>query len=174
MKRLTFVIIILIIGSYNKINAQTSPPPYYGAIKYQYDARGNRIQRDIVVNLIASRHLPDSTNRKDTLVSKRDSLQQSTDLRELETEMHKVMQYGISASPNPVQSVVTITVNALKEGQSAEIMLLDNLGRQLSSQLMEGFLAKVDLSSHNSGIYYLKIRLIKPEDIIIYKLVKLE
>jgi hypothetical protein len=105
---------------------------------YSYDNAGNRINRTICLKSIPVQG-------------------DSTAVTQPITE--NLGEMAITLYPNPTKGQLTIKVTNLPDDAKAEIVLSDMTGRLLLKQSAIKETTRLDLSSHPSGIYVLKIRI---------------
>lgn len=102
-------------------------------IEFQYDDNGNRTKRKLVIPRLAD------PNRYDTLTT------------------NAVALKSIELFPNPTSDFISVKINGLKEGQSANVILSTNEGKVIlyKKQYLEK--EALDMNSLKAGIYYIKI-----------------
>jgi len=123
------------------------------AIKYTYDASGNRETREKVVTLIKSSEFQDDKDEED---------QRFDDL---------VGDYNITIYPNPTKGFLQVDINGGKIPQNANICLYNSLGgivRQINGISNSN---TVDISIQPSGVYIMHIS-IDIENISTWKIIK--
>jgi len=124
---LVYIVIGLLIG--NSLIAQTK-------VCYTYDASGNRTAR---------------FGCSKSAIAKIDSMLISKPITEIQGEM------AISLFPNPTKGHVTINIANMPDNANGEIILSDMTGRLLLKQSTFRVTTQLDLSSHPTGLYVLKI-----------------
>jgi hypothetical protein len=129
MKNFQFILIIAILLT-KQIQAQTK-------VCYNYDKAGNRINNICLKSTLAQA----------------DSAAIAQPITENLGEM------TITLYPNPTKGQLTIKVANMPEDVKGEIILSDITGRLLMKQKAIRETTLIDISSHPTGIYVLKIRI---------------
>ena len=130
-----YLLVILFLGSYGTAAAQIEYPSEGCRIRYQYDAAGNRIQRDWycwgsgMMNQVADQ----------------DTVKEETKERLAEVHMN--------AAPNPASDRLTVTFT--EEVPSGLLEVLDATGRSVRAQRVAGYVTELDLGDFGSGSYWL-------------------
>ncbi|MES2778347.1 MAG: T9SS type A sorting domain-containing protein [Bacteroidota bacterium] len=147
LNRLFITIIVIFLGA--EVRSQT--------VQYTYDAGGYRTQRKLKVTLSPPLILNDTI--KDSILTPTDTLPQEPEITAVqEQQMRLAMEYGVSVYPNPVQSALNITIASLAaDGKNAELRLYDVSGRSVKEQIQEAERSEMDVSSLNTGIYFLRV-----------------
>lgn len=130
-----YLLVILFLGSYGTAAAQIEYPSEGCRIRYQYDAAGNRIQRDWYC--WGSGMMSEAADQ--------DSVNDETKRRLVEVHMN--------AAPNPVSDRVTVTFT--EEVPNGMLEVLDATGRSVRRQRAAGKTTELDLSDLGSGSYWL-------------------
>ena len=117
------------------------------SIGYTYDANGNRVSRELIVEQLKSATtLAGSTSKKDVI----DPLQKPEDI----TEAPEVHVY-----PNPTKGILKVEIKNLSPGSSREMTIYDLAGRRvLVKENFENY-SECDLNSLKDGIYILRIKI---------------
>lgn len=165
-KPFRYIFLLMLLSPFSSW-AQGSPPPYYGEIEFQYDARGNRVLRQIYVYPPSIGQVPDSTK-----VNKDQTSEEPVAANEQvkEEAMQKALSLGISVYPNPTEAMVNVTINALQNGKEAELMLFDNLGRLITRKKQTSGVDTINLETLNTGIYFIQI--VMEKERLVYKVIK--
>ena len=105
-------------------------------VTYAYDAAGNRIKREIVLQ---TRPVPQSEN----------------------TEMFSDLISGknVHISPNPTKGILKIDIPGKTESDQCELSLYNLEGRLLIKNNVETSHAELDLNLQKNGIYILRLTL---------------
>jgi len=120
-------------------------------VKYSYDPAGNRVQRKLDISD------PNS--------------QRTTDSKADKKGMEKAEELGLSVFPNPAQDKVNVVIANLKEGQQANVFLLDEQGKNLVNQKTSVEQNSLDMSPYKPGIYFIKV--VVDKETLFYKVLKL-
>lgn len=110
-------------------------------ISYAYDSGGNRVSRSIVLGA------PTRSTRGG------DSPQDSTFFREMNGPTE------IRIYPNPVKSVLTVTVRGYELTMAGEISLFSLGGQQLLNLPIREEITQIDMHNFSKGNYVMNIRL---------------
>lgn len=129
MRLLKLIIICAIAG--NNLSAQTK-------VCFQHDASGNRTNRSVCFKCIAATS---------------DSITVSQPIIESFGKMQIILY------PNPTKGHLTINIANMPDNATGEIILSDMIGRLLIKQCTNRGTTQLDLSSHPTGLYVLKIRI---------------
>lgn len=117
------------------------------SIGYTYDANGNRVSRELIVEQLKSATAVAGSTSKNDVV---DPLQKPEDI----TEAPEVHVY-----PNPNKGLLKVEIRNLSPGASREMRIYDLAGRQvLVKENFENY-SECDLNSLKDGIYILRIKI---------------
>ena len=126
MNKERLIILVGLVGAlFSEIYAQP-------AVKYSYDATGNRIQRKITV-------IPPSNSNR---------VAGNTPAKPSEN-------YTIGVFPNPVQDHLTVNISG--SAASCALVLSDESGRVLLSLQNQALNSEVDMRPYQPGVYYLSV-----------------
>ncbi len=117
------------------------------SIGFTYDANGNRVSRELIVEQLKSATaIAGSTSKNDVV----DPLQKPEDIAET-PEVH--------VYPNPNKGILKVEIKNLSPGSSREMRIYDLAGRQvLVKENFENY-SEFDLNSLKDGIYILRIKI---------------
>jgi hypothetical protein len=79
--------------------------------------------------------------------------------------------FGISAYPNPTSALMSLNIDSLSVGESANLQITREDGSIVNETTVHTINETLDFSKYSSGIYYLKIYFRERE--IVYKVIKL-
>lgn len=110
-------------------------------ISFSYDAAGNRISRTIVFNT-SQANAPAAPAEDEEI-----------------TEVHSEMlsEMILSIYPNPTEGILKIDIQNMPAGVKADISLYNSSGNLIVLEQGIDFSTTIDITSHPSGIYILKI-----------------
>lgn len=111
---------------------------------YTYDAAGNRIKREIVMNRNSSPTRSAQEKQEDVY-----------------SEMLSKKQVRIY--PNPTSGMLKVEVLNLDEGDNCSLRIFNSAGSQITSTHTTSATASLDISSQPDGIYFLRIAIGKEE-----------
>lgn len=103
-------------------------------LSYSYDAAGNRVKREIVLNANKS---PQQTN--ETLF------------------MERLSDFDIKIYPNPTKGQLKVEISNLEKDDECTFLLFSLAGMQILSKQVSEPTMDLDLSGHPNGIYILQI-----------------
>lgn len=113
-------------------------------VSYTYDAAGNRIKREIVMN----------RNGAPT----RSAQEEPEDVYSEILSKKQVRIY-----PNPTSGILRIEVLNLGEADNCTLRIFNSAGAQVTSTLTTSATASLDISGQPNGIYFLRISIGKEE-----------
>lgn len=111
---------------------------------YTYDAAGNRIKREIVMNRNSSPTRSAQEKQEDVY-----------------SEMLSKKQVRIY--PNPTSGMLKVEVLNLEEGDNCSLRIFNSAGSQITTTHTTSATASLDISSQPDGIYFLRIAIGKEE-----------
>jgi hypothetical protein len=135
MKRryyLQAVLLIVVLAASLPALAQTK------VFEYDYDASGNRTQREFIQ--LKSATVPGGAD-----------LSEQQELLEDALEGHEIKIY-----PNPTKGKITVSISGL-EKEPARVLVFSPQGRLIADKKFTGPENTVDLSAHPAGMYLMKI-----------------
>lgn len=113
-------------------------------VSYTYDAAGNRIKREIVMN----RNSAPAVNTQE-------------EREEVYSEMLSKKQ--VSIYPNPTSGMLKVEVLNLGDGENCTLRIFNSAGVQITSTHMTSTTAALDISNQPNGIYFLRVAIGKEE-----------
>ena len=120
---------------------------------HNYDLAGNRIQRALGVTAANRASHNDSTTAP------------------YEPTMKLGMDYGVSVFPNPASTHINVVSNKIPDGETATLILYDNLGKMLLTIKNVKQQEEIPLSGYKAGIYNIAL-IISDKDKLYYKIIK--
>ena len=105
-------------------------------LKYAYDAAGNRVKREIVVNMTKSALSPES----------------SIFTEELAERIVKIY-------PNPTKGQLVIEISDVENAKSASLTLYNLSGQTIARVKVQSNSTDLDISSKPDGVYILQINI---------------
>jgi YD repeat-containing protein len=106
-------------------------------VTYLYDAAGNRISRTIV---LAPRSAPVLTEEEQPVVY-------TETLADIKVKIY----------PNPTDGLLTVEINNLPEGQTAQIWLYAMSGQLINSYKAVNNVERINISNQPAGVYIMQI-----------------
>ena len=135
MKRKVFLPVLLLVLT---LAASLPALAQTKVFEYEYDASGNRTQREFI-------------QLKSAAVPGGESLSKEQQI--LEDTMDG---YGIKIFPNPTKGMITVSISGL-EKEPARVLVFSPQGRLIADKKFTGPENTVDLSAQPAGMYLMKI-----------------
>lgn len=108
-------------------------------IGYAYDAAGNRVRREIVMN------------------NPRFASMSTLEPSDIQTFTERLGECTIELLSNPSEGVLRLRINEWREDYRCSVGVYSLHGKQISSSLMDSDSMVLDLSSQPAGTYLIKI-----------------
>mgnify|MGYP002365096402 FL=1 len=88
-----------------------------------------------------------------------------------EPTMKLAKDYGVSVFPNPASTHINVVSNKIPDGETATLILYDNLGKMLLTIKNVKQQEEIPLSGYKAGIYNIAL-IISDKDKLYYKIIK--